>query len=274
MKSVWVVVAALLLIGCSEPPSSPRRLPTLVPSTAPTAPPAPGEQVILTLVDSSTSWCPVTFEPVPQLIVYDNGVALRAEHNGSHCEPVPVVWVGLLDVEAVRARLDTYFASPDSSVNLMANVPVDGMTSTISYRNRDGNTRSAQTPFRVGDPWPGAPRHVTEANDAFTWVWDELADAVPSRHRYQATDLVVGVAPPIGFQQPDSVDPPTVWPLTGTPWTDLAGHTCVPVSGVDAAAVLAGSDDFRSLQRWEVVGTPVVLSVELALPGVGAGCPD
>lgn len=284
-------MVALVLVGCGqeaaapstavEPPttSTPSTasapIPPLNPSGTPPGAdlPAPGGVPVLTLVDHGSFWCPAAFGTPPLLVVYDNGVALRTEHEGSYCEPVPRVWVGPVDVDAVRARMDAYLAAPESAVDLMVDIPTDTTTSTMTYLDRTGATHAVEIHGRGIDRTDPATEELISGRLAYTRVWNDLMTAVPTQVEYQVTELLIAVSPGPAWEHPERLDPLPVWPLHGPPWDSVTVTGCVEVSGPDAAAVLTAYGSLQSLQTWDVGGTPVALAVELLLPGTRTGCP-
>ena len=83
---------------------------------------------------------------MPATVAYSAGNVLATDGMGASCEKVPTVSAGWIDPATVRSRLESYFASPESAVD-MSRLPVTDLGATsLHYLDAAGQaTRSAPT---------------------------------------------------------------------------------------------------------------------------------
>lgn len=224
---------------------------------------------IVTVNEFPGFYCTAVGTLVPALVVYDDGSVLSADGLGASCEKVPAVSAGWVDPASVRARLDAYFGSAASKVD-MGSLPVSDLGSTaLVYVDPDGRNHKVSA-YGLGSGFGTSSLSADET--AARALLDQLirsllTDSVP---RIPWAPQHLSVLRSSTGQLADPSPAPVAWPLTLTSGSRRALanlNSCLPVTGRDVTTVLRAHGSRHAQAIWTVDGKQVQLSIGIVLPG-------
>jgi hypothetical protein len=221
--------------------------------------PSRGAVPMVTVTDYPGYFCSARGTLVPAIVVYDDGNVLTADGIGASCEKVPNISAGWIDPASVRARLDEYFKSPDSKVD-MSNLPVTDLGSTgVQYVGTDGAVQKVGA-YGLGfdSGGSGIPADQVAARAALGKLLRFLAVDSGPKVAWAPQQLSVIRSSPGEFANPSKG--PVAWPLRSTTASAKFFRTspgCLPVTGKDAAIVLRAHGSRHTQAIWTVGGKEI-----------------
>lgn len=232
--------------------------------------PSRSAQPLLVVNTRPTFYCSTAGTVIPTLVVYDDGVVLSVDGVGAHCDKVPQVGLGWIDPADARAVLDSYFASPESRVDMSTLNVTDMPYSSIDYHSSNG-PRSIRV-YALGavdDDY--VPWEQRAARRALGALLDTLGSGVRDDH-WKPDRVVISASGdrPSHPTDPDGALPR--WPIPLTPGVrrviDGSGgdEACTMITGSDATKVLAAHKDRAAEAGWMVDGKQRWFPIGIVLP--------
>lgn len=211
---------------------------------------------------------------LPALVVYGDGAVLTIRGGGYFCDSPPPILAGWVDPNRVSARLDSYFASADSHVDMSRagnTIGIaDAMTTELTYITDNGSIRHAAAyALDINGLESDLPPALVHARSAMRTVTAELtAMAAGRRTVWTPRNLAVVNPEPA----PIAVIAPARWPVPISPALKavLAGPkgSCTALSQQESAAVARLQRSRPSLSQWSIGGRTRPLALGVVVPGI------
>lgn len=230
--------------------------------------PSKSAQPLLAVNTKPTFYCDTRGTLTPTLVVYDDGVVLSTDGLGAYCDKVPKVSLGWMDPSEARTMLDSYFASPESRVDMSDLRVTDLPYSSIDYHSSDGPKSVEVYGLGFDDAVPFDQRAARRALGSLLdtlyaravsdrWVPDRVVITTAGDKPSHTTDPAPGLAK---------------WPIPVTPdvRTVIDGSSsskrCATITGADATTVLAAQKDRSAQAGWIVDGKQQWFAIGIVLP--------
>lgn len=211
---------------------------------------------------------------LPAMVVYSDGSVLTIRGGGYFCDSPPTILAGWVDPKQVSERLDTYFASADSYVDMTRagnTIGIaDATTTELTYiTDKESIRRASAYALDIGEPESDLPPALVRARAAMRSVTGNLTTMIAGRQRAWTARILTVVNPE---PAPIATIAPARWPMPVNPALQavLAGPegSCTALSIQESTAVAHLQQNRPSLSMWTIGGRTRPLALGVVLPGI------
>lgn len=211
---------------------------------------------------------------LPAMVIYSDGAVLTIRGGGYFCDSPPPILAGWADPNRVSARLNSYFASADSHVDMSRagnTIGIaDATTTELTYITGNRSIRSAAAyALDVDGLESDLPPVLVHARSAMRTVTAALTAMAAGRRTAWAPRNLAVVNPE---PAPIAVIAPARWPvpINLALKAVLAGPkgSCIGLSQQESAAVAQLQRSRPSLSQWSIGGRTRPLALGVVLPGI------